>query len=437
MYLSMLRPLNILSYFIFLVFLVNNANAQHYRMINCSAKIDTMCYVYVLPKADTLRYLIPQIRLPFNSSAEQKINARIRQFSPLQKLKPISVPVVKPIKLPFEYNSISSAMNYLDHNNDSLLIETSEVNDDEGVDSHDDYYENNYLGESFFSLGYQYQVLPFHGQYQFFYTALNFDLRTGDTLSFSDFFDINQDTLVRILQIYGQPIDRFDQYKLLNEKVEDLPLNEHISELYKSVPEDDRCTEFFFANFNNEVYLCFKLKCCGPQLFTLGINLSYLKPYIIFPEFKNKYFLWGNDINDLSGKNIANVSNYISFSDYQLNFGGGYKLEDSGSVFKNDFYVLYANNDSNWFYLLVEKEKNGSSMIVKDLLKIKKEIGKNIFMRDSYCYLTNRDVEVIAKVKLINNKRYVVQDAWRANRSTCKFEMIDAKKVLKCDIEND
>ena len=92
--------------------------------------------------------------------------------------------------------------------------------------------------------------------------------------------------------------------------------------------------------------------------FTIGIKLSHVKQYIVFPEFKNSYLLWGKNAQSLIGANIAEIPLHINLEDYVLSIGGGYQLSDERKKFQSTFSIQYAHNKNSSFYIFTELKPN-------------------------------------------------------------------------------
>ncbi|MFN8246457.1 MAG: hypothetical protein U0T56_08775 [Ferruginibacter sp.] len=255
-------------------------------------------------------------------------------------------------------------------------------------------------------------------------------------MKFSDFISIHPDTLTKLLKKYAVLIERYDQYNIESQELySDMPIAEHVHALFDSATTDVACSDFFYHSFNGELYLCFKIKCYGPHIFTIGIKLSHVKQYIVFPEFKNSYLLWGKNAQSLIGANIAEIPLHINLEDYVLSIGGGYQLSDERKKFQSTFSIQYAHNKNSSFYIFTELKPNQKELIVTDVLEFKKDHNKNTKMIDSYCYAPSSDPEIIARVKHTGSDPafyHQIIEAWRANRLTGKFEKVNPKLVTKC-----
>ncbi|MEP7264429.1 MAG: hypothetical protein ABI772_08025 [Bacteroidota bacterium] len=383
--------------------------------------IDTITVTHTIPGIDSLTSFIPQLKSEFNTTIINKINQDIRSYFMAYGIPSDSAEYVKQL---FESNDVET------------LKEYEELKEGESAE---EFFEVEYQGESFVNIGYQFQVLPYHGQYQFFFTSLIYDLRKGKKLKFADFFSINVNQLTALLESEGNFIYKDGEGSDIKEKINfgDNAVEEHIQSLLND--STNSCTEFYFREIEKEMYLCFKFKCYGPQLIDCGIPLSTLKAYIVFPEFKNMFKLWGEGAQSLIGSNISGTGNTINFEKYTVALGGGYLIHDDQKKDSSIYGIMYAHSDSSSFYFFTKHTNNNEIIKVLDVLEIKKEDMTNKKWVESYCYTDAVDPELIALVKTNDKEQgyyYNIIKAWRANRQTEKFETVNRNKVKKCENES-
>lgn len=387
--------------------------------------IDTLTFTYNIFGIDSITSYVPQLKSRFNTTVINNINRDIKSHFLISGITKDSAEYIEEL---LESNAVSSIKEYNE-------LKAQEQKDGFS-DTEEEYFEIEYFGESFLNIGYYYQVLPYRGQYQFFFTSLIYDLRKGNKLKFPDFFSINAQQLTALLESDGHFIYSDGENSPVKEKVDfgDNTIGEHIQYLFND-STDENCTDFYFREIEKEIYLCFKLKCTGPQLIDCGIELKKLKLYVILPEFKNLLKLWGNDVHSLVGSNIINANNYINFQNYTITLGGGYMIDDKEKKYTSRYGIWNAHSDSSWFYFLVQHSNDNQSAVVLDVLEIKKEDMNSKKWIESYCYTDTFDPEIIALVKTNNRDQeyyYNIVKAWKANRETGKFELINKKRIKKC-----
>jgi hypothetical protein len=327
----------------------------------------------------------------------------------------------------------------------STIEEYIELEEEQMPNDEAESFEITYISQNLLNFTYSYQILPYRGRYQFFFNSAQYDLRTGNKLSFDDFLTIEKDTLISIFRKDGYriewqsepdtpylivPIDQYDEY-----------VEKNIKYLFEK-EEDDSCIEFYFLEKESELHLMFKFQCAGPQLQDYGISLKYLKPYIKYSDFKNRFKLWDNNIYSLIGYDYLTLGNEIEFQEYTLtNSGSGFLLSNNNKVATDEFGIIFCHSSTKTYYLFIKYQKvnDKKKAIITDILEIdKNELTGNLFTE--YCETKEGiDSEIIALVKdTKDNPEYHTKiiKAWRANRKTGKFESIKKNKISRCGNES-
>lgn len=305
-------------------------------------------------------------------------------------------------------------------------------------------FEIKYLSENLLSVAIREFVAPNYSSCYCF----NYDLRTGCRLSILDFTNINEDDLTALVKESGYELTKNSKQETLKyyskEKTQidfdsivyegDDEILVHIASLYYDFDWDDgRCGEYYFEKVQDETHLRFAFNCYQNKYYECGINVSFLKDSMIFPEFKNEFRTWGKDIYSLIGGNEIRLDSIV-FDDYTARSGGGYLIESKASNDLSRFWVSYWNSDKSRFFLLTKVE--GDEFVIKDILEIDKStIAKNQRIVDQLCCTDKEDQEIIALVNdaQSNTEFYTkIHKAWRANRTKGKFEPFPASKVTKC-----
>ncbi|HMK06999.1 MAG TPA: hypothetical protein VK476_05670 [Flavobacterium sp.] len=174
-----------------------------------------------------------------------------------------------------------------------------------------------------------------------------------------------------------------------------------------------------------------------------GILLSKLLPYIKYYEFKNAFKLWGKDVNAIKGYDYLALGNKIEFDDYTMtNSGSGYLLHKDDNLSKEEFGIAMGYSLTKMFYIFLKYQtiNNDKKATILDILEINKtELTTDIKLTE-YCETKKgADTEIIALVKNANdNPAYYTKviKAWRANRKTERFEIINKKKAKRCGNES-
>lgn len=388
--------------------------------------IDTITVNYRIKDIVDITSYIPQIKGEINAVAKDKINSDIKKYF----MAGISKDSTLYVRELLEYFDLSTVEEYLE-------LDQSEIMPDEEAEE----FEITYLSENLLNLTYSYQNL-YRGRYQFFFISILYDLRTGNKLNFDDFLSIEKDTLISIFRkngyridsqsdpdtpIFKAPIDEYDEY-----------VGKNIDHLFD---KEGFCIEFYFTEKDNELHLMFKFDCAGPYLVDYGIELSHLKPFIKYSEFKNRFKLWGKDIYSLIGYDYLTLENKIDFEDYSIfNTGNGYLLAKDNKQSNDEFGVVICSSSTHIFYLFLKYQTigNNKKAIILDILEIDKIDLAGKIMTE-YCETTKgADAEVLALVKdTKGNPEYhtKIVKAWRLNRKTGKFEVVERKKVKRCGNE--
>lgn len=390
-------------------------------------EIDTIEVRYRIKDVIDIRSFIPQIKAGTNAIAKNKINADIREYF-LANIRKDSAEYVSDLLK--EYN-LSTLEDYLALNEEELM-----PNDEK------ESFEISYLSENFLNVTYSYQILPYHGRYQFSFNSIQYDMQTGNKLNFDDFLTIQKDTLISILKKHGYriewnndsdssltvPIDMNDEY-----------VESHIESLFDKEREF-RCVDFYFTEKDNDLHLNFKFECAGPYLADYGICLSNLKQYIQYSEFKNRYKLWGRNIYALIGNNYSLLGNKLEFDEYSItNTGSGFSLSNTNET--GGYTIGICHSSTKTYYLLKKNQSvyGKKTQLITDILEIDKEELRAGYKLTEYCETNNGiGADIIALVKATdNNPEYYTKiiKAWRANRKTGKFESIKKRKIKRCGNE--
>ncbi len=393
-------------------------------------EIDTIEVNYRIKGVIEVTSQIPQIKGEINSVAKDKINSDIRKHF-MASIQKDSAEYVSELLKEYELSTIE----------EYLELEKEEQMPNDETES----FELTYISQNLLNFTYSYQILPYRGRYQFFFNSTQYDLRTGNKLCFDDFLTIERDTLLSIFRKDGYriewqsdpdtpflivPIDQYDEY-----------VEKNIKYLFEK-EEDDSCIEFYFLEKESELHLMFKFQCAGPQLQDYGISLKYLKPYIKYSDFKNRFKLWDNNINSLIGYDYLTLGNEIEFQEYTLtNSGSGFLLSNNNKVATDEFGIIFCHSSTKTYYLFIKYQtvNDKKKAIITDILEIdKNELTGNLFTE--YCETKEgRDSEIIALVKdTKDNPEYHTKiiKAWRANRKTGKFESIKKNKIRRCGNES-
>lgn len=392
-------------------------------------EIDTIVVNYRIKDIVDITSHIPQIKGEINSVARDRINSDIKGYF-MASIQIDSATYVS--ELLKEYG-LSTIEEYLE------LDESEVMPNDEGEG-----FEITYLSENLLNFTYSYQNLPYRGRYQFFFNSILYDLRTGNKLNFDDFLSIEKDTLISIFRKNGYridwqtddipffivPIDEYDEY-----------VEENIKYLFDK-NEDFSCIDFYFTEKDNELHLMFKFQCAGPFLQDYGICLSFLKPFIKYSEFKNRYKLWGSNIYSLIGYDYLILGNKIEFDEYTItNSGSGFLLSNDNSVGKDEYGIITCYSISKTYYLFIKYQtvNDKKNAIIIDILEIDKNELKGNKLTE-FCETKNgSDTEIIALVKATkDNPEYYTKiiKAWRPNIKTGKFEIIKKNRIRRCGNES-
>jgi hypothetical protein len=287
------------------------------------------------------------------------------------------------------------------------------------------------LSENLLNISISNQILPYGGQYQFFFESICYDLRTGNKLDFGNFFSLSKETLNQSLQESGYWFEWNNETQKTDKNPFGLYHEEYIIDDFSFGKE--ACNDFYFNTSGNEIYLMIKLKCMGKYLMDYGIPIEKLKPYIEYFEFKNQFQLWGENINSLIGQDYSKLGNKVVFKDYSIQQIGGHLLPKDN--FDTDFGIAEYRSSERRF-LLFYKIGN-SNKIVTDILEIDKKDLENRKLTE-YCSTKNGfDSEIIAIVKDSDTEFHTkIIKAWKTNRKSGKFEKVSKRKITKCGNES-
>lgn len=275
---------------------------------------------------------------------------------------------------------------------------------------------------------------------------LNYDLLTGKKLEFEDVLSIGHDELLDAMYQSGYQFwidnsiaanQHFDTLRRPDDYLEyhigdlmELDINEHM----RGKTLDDACISFSFKEIEGQLHFRFLLHCLGPASIEYGIPLKELSEYIIHPNLRNELNLWGQSIYDLIGMKYTHLGREIRFSDQKIVNGGGGMLSQDPANPDQSHGISFLHSDSKFYRLFVQLKPE---KIILDVLEIAKEELQDSFIIEALCSDENGtyDTELMAIVrKPINepDKFLDIQKAWRANRKTGKFEVVDISKVNHC-----
>ncbi|MFP9098614.1 hypothetical protein ACLI09_06125 [Flavobacterium sp. RHBU_24] len=300
-------------------------------------------------------------------------------------------------------------------------------------------FEITCLEGNFISILVSKNVFPAGGRIMFESYGLQYNLLTGEKFIIDDFLSITNQQLTDAFVQHGYQLNYQDE-GVVKGKIDGkgLELYEHISSL---VSRDNTwmmdCADFYIKKDGNDIHLLLRLECAGPMPIDIGVSLDYLKPYIAYYEFKNKYKLWGADISQLIGKEISpsKTGSYIEFDKYTIKEGGGNILTQNKDNYSYVYSVLYWQSEANSYYVLARNKFRIGSFTVTDILTIPRADVLKYIVVDAYCEKGDGgDQEIIALVNDKDNPEYYTKivKAWRANRNTGKFETVKPKQVKRC-----
>ena len=392
-------------------------------------EIDTIVVNYRIKDIVDITSHIPQIKGEINSVARDRINSDINGYFMASISKDSTQYVSELLK---EYGVLSL---------EDYFKELEEL--ELGHDDEEEGYEFTYISDNFLNFTYNYTIYPSGGRPSFTFNSVIYDLRTGDKLKFDDFITIEKDTLISIFRKKGYgispqsdpdtpflivPIDKYDEY-----------VEKNIDHLFDN---EGSCIEFYFTEKDNELHLMFIFECAGPYLAEYGIELSYLKPFIKYSEFKNRLKLWGNNIYSLIGYDYRTLGNKIEFLEYTLtNTGSGFLLSNYNKAATDEYGIVICHSPTKTYHLFIKSQtvKDMKKAIITDILEIDKQELKGNKLNE-YCETKNGgDTEIIALVKdTKDNPEYYTKiiKAWRANRKTGKFESVKKNKIKRCGNES-
>lgn len=388
--------------------------------------IDTVQFNFKLKSIANITSFVPQIKSGINSVAQKRINKDLKTYFQATSIEQDSATYVKKLLSDFDVENLKDYF--------EIIEEQKQFNPNYRLSN--PYYHGNELEESFnieylsqtlLNVTISTQILPYRGQYQFFFKSAFYDLRTGNKLEFNDFFAIPSDSLVKMFNSRGYEFG-WDNETLNTTK------HRIDNELIRI--DNSNCRVLYFKVVDSKIYLMMKALCIGPQLVDYGIPINELKPYIEYSEFKNILNLWGKDIYSLIGYDYVKVGREIQFKDYRIDFVGAYLLPNDEKT-KSEFAIATYKSAQKRFYLLLKTIDN--KRIIIDILEIKTTEFENLKIVE-YCQM-EKEIE-LGIIAVVKNKResqkfyYEILKAWRANQKTGKFETIKKNKIKKCQNES-
>lgn len=392
--------------------------------------IDTVEFHFKLKGIADITSFVPQIKSGINPVAQKKINDNLKTYFQASSIRQDSVAYVKEL---FKELDVKNLEEYFEE------IESIKEWRGEFITGNPYYFGDEleesfnieYLSENLLNISISKQILPYGGQYQFFFESICYDLRTGNKLEFNDFFSVSKEVLNQKLEESGYWFEWNNETQKTDKKPFGLYHEKYI--LNDFTFDADACNDFYFNTFENEIYLMIKLKCVGKYLMDYGIPLEKLKPNIEYFEFKNVFQLWGKTANSLIGQNYTKLGNKIVFENYSIIHTGGYLLPKDN--LNTDFGIAEYRSAEKRFLLLYKI--SNSKKTITDILEIDKKDFKNRKLTE-YCSTKNGfDSEIIAIVKDSDTEFHSkIIKAWRANRENGKFEKVSNRKITKCGNES-
>jgi len=392
--------------------------------------IDTVEFHFKLKDIADITSFVPQIKSEVNPVAQKRINEDLKTYFQASSIKQDSVAYVKEL---FEHFHVENLDQYFEKQEEYKL-------DNRYYEVRNPYYFGDeleegfkieYLSENLLNISVSNQILPYGGQYQFFFESIRYDLRTGNKLDFNDFFSITKEVLNQNLKENGYWFEWNNETQKIDKKPFGLYHEEYIIEEF--VFGEDACNDFYFNTFENEIYLMIKLMCVGKYLMDYGILLDKLKTHIEYFEFKNLLQLWGKNSSSLIGQDYSKIGNDIVFEDYSIKHIGGHLLPKDN--FDTDFGIAeYWSAEKRFLLFYIN---NDPKKTITDIMEIDKKELKNRKLTQ-YCSTKNGfDSEIIAIVKDSDTEFHSkIIKAWRANRESGKFEKVSNRKITKCGNES-
>jgi hypothetical protein len=390
--------------------------------------IDTIRFSYNFIGSETYDVSYPQLRIEGHEYAASLINADLKTYFVADTLSIYNAKVNDSITI------------------EDLIAERVEFIRDAGPMRPDEFnqgFEITYLDGNLISILVSKNVFPGGGHIMFESYGLQYNLLSGKKFIIDDFLSITNQQLTDAFVQHGYQLNYQDEGVVMGNIDKDgLELYDHISSL---VSRDNSwmmdCANFYIKKEGNDIHLMLRLECAGPMPQDIGVSFDYLKPYITYYEFKNKYGLWGADISQLIGKEISpsKTGIHIDFEKYSIEEGGGYIIADDEQQYSDLYRIQYWHSDKESYYLLASNKFRIGNFTVTDVLTIPREDVLKYTLIDAYCETAEgNDPGIIALVKdkEYNPEYYTkIVKAWRANRNTGKFEPVKPKKVKRCGNE--
>jgi len=389
--------------------------------------IDTISFKYDFVNVATYDVSYPQLQIRERERIASRINWDIAKYFATDTLSIYNASV-----------NDSVTINEVIAERAALMGEGEPIRPDEFSQG----FEVTYLDGNLISILVSTSVFPAGGRLMFDSYGLQYSLLSGKKLEITDFINISPQQLTEAFLQHGYQLEPQNEQVVKREIYrESSELDAHIESFISKSGEKTDCTEFYFKKEGNDIHLVLRLECAGPLPLDIGVSLEYLKPYLTYYEFKNHYKLWGEDIKSLIGKQMSptKTGSYIEFGTYSIVEGGGTVISDVSHAFTDTHAVGYWHSDTESFYVFEVKKPGTENFTVTDVLAIPREDIVKYRLIDSYCETAEGgDPEIIA---LVNDKEYnseyytKIIKAWRANRTTGKFELVKPRKVKRCGNE--
>ncbi len=400
-----------------------------YSQLNTKYRIDTLQLRYTIPGVVNLFSVAPQLEGEINGQVKEAVNRDLRNHF-MAALHEDSAAYVQ--KLMTEYN-VKDLEGYR-----NLMAES-------GPDEFSEDYRLPYTSDELLSFTYASTLYPAGGRPQFTFESKTYDLKTGDAVTFNELLSIEPGQFKDVFQKKGYYMEELSIPDTPFVKVPVSVGMEDMDEFMKSLYaiEDAGCVAYYLEKTDSGLHLMFNYQCNGPAMFTFGIDLNELKPWLEHPALRNMYRSWGDNIFSLKGTILPVKTDSICFGEYTIRNGGGYTITSGDTTNKNKHFISYWNAADAAYYIFergVSKAENRKRMVL-DVLEIKKsELAGDGIVVEGCETATGRDAELMALVKKQKgNPEYYTKiiKAWRANRVSGKFEPVERTKIKRCANESD
>lgn len=400
-----------------------------YSQLNTKYRIDTQQMRYSIPGIVDVVSMIPQLNGELPARVKETINKDIRSHFRAD-MRDDSAHYVQKLLAEYDVSTIEEYKN---------LIAESEP------EEYSENYRLPYQSEELLSFTYASMLYPAGGRPQFTFESKTYDLKTGDAVTFNELLSIEPGQFKDVFLKKGYYIEELSIPDTPFVKVPVSVGMEDMDEFMKSLYaiEDAGCVAYYLEKTDSGLHLMFNYQCNGPAMFTFGIDLNELKPWLEHPALRNMYRSWGDNIFSLKGTILPVKTDSICFGEYTVFNGGGYIIASGDTTNNHKYFISYWNSKVAVYYVFergVSKAEN-KKRIILDVLEIKKvELAGDCIVVEDCETATGRDAEIMALVKKQKeNPEYYTKiiKAWRANRVSGKFEPVERKKIKRCANESD